>query len=146
MLTGQRRLEDAVWRVPMVGAQGGQLDVLADRSVIPDPAALFGSERFARVLEEASDAYDVVVLDAPPVMAAGETVALAQRADAVVMVAALDRATRDSAERSHAFMAAAGVQPLGLIVTGLRDAGMAAYGYGYGHGYADSAARDAARA
>ena len=104
--------------------------MLADRSLIPDPAALFGSERFARVLEEAADAYDIVVLDAPPVMAAGETVALAQRADAVVVVAALDRATRDSAERSRAFLAAAGAQRLGLIVMGWRDGGLSAYGDG----------------
>jgi len=79
-------------------------------------------------------------------LAAGETVALAQRADAVVVVAGLDRATRDSAERSRAFLTAAGVQPLGLIVTGWRNTDMSGYGYGYGHGYADPALRDSARA
>jgi len=146
VLTGQRRLEDAVRRVRLGGPQGGHLDLLADGSVIPDPAALFGSARFASVLADAADSYDIVVLDAPPVMAAGETVALAQRADAVVVVAGLDRATRDSADRSRAFLAAAGVQPLGLIVTGWRNTDMAGYGYGYGHGYADPALRDSARA
>jgi capsular exopolysaccharide synthesis family protein len=113
----------------------GSLDVIADSSVFSDPAALFGSERFSTLLSDAATRYDAVVLDAPPVIAAGDTVVLARHADAVLVVAALERTTHGSVTRTRSALLSAGIEPLGLIVTGGRNSTLSREGYGYGHGY-----------
>jgi capsular exopolysaccharide synthesis family protein len=138
-LTAGNGLSDvtAPFRVP----GSGSLDVIADASVFSDPAALFGSERFSALLSDAASSYDAVVLDAPPVIAAGDTVVLARHADAVLVVAALERTTRGSITRTRSALLSAGIEPLGLIVTGGPNSTLTGEGYGYGHGYG-TAGRD----
>jgi non-specific protein-tyrosine kinase len=144
-LTGSRTLASIVGNVEEVFVDdGGALDLLANDGVFADPAALLGTDRFADLLREARETYEVVVIDAPPISAGSETAVLAQQADAVVVVARLDRVTRDAAGRALAYLDAAGVRPLGLIVTGVRETGDG-YGYGYGASEKQSSRRRRAR-
>jgi polysaccharide biosynthesis transport protein len=52
----------------------------------PNPAELLGSNRMVEALEAFSKQYDRIILDTPPVLAVADSLALANLADAVVLV------------------------------------------------------------
>jgi Mrp family chromosome partitioning ATPase len=83
------------------------------------------------LLKEARARFDIVLFDAPPILSNADAYVLAQKTDALLLVARLDRITRDQARRAARSLQTAEITPLGLIVTGLRDRDEA-YGYAYG--------------
>jgi Mrp family chromosome partitioning ATPase len=110
---------------------GGKLSLLGNSRSFFDPVVLFQSIAMAALLKEARSEYDIVLFDAPPVLANADAYVLAQKADALLLVARLDRVTSDQARRAARTLRAAEVTPLGLIVTGIRSRDEA-YGYEYG--------------
>jgi capsular exopolysaccharide synthesis family protein len=52
----------------------------------PNPAELLGSKRMIEVLEAFSGEYDRIIIDTPPVLSVADSLALANLADAVVLV------------------------------------------------------------
>jgi capsular exopolysaccharide synthesis family protein len=52
----------------------------------PNPAELLGSKRMAELLETMSARYDRIIVDTPPVLSVSDSLALANLADAVVLV------------------------------------------------------------
>lgn len=62
-----------------------------------DPTAVLSSPGLDRVIAEARAAYDVVVLDSPPVLAVLDAQELAQRCDAVLFLANWDKTSRAAA-------------------------------------------------
>jgi succinoglycan biosynthesis transport protein ExoP len=113
---------DVVTRVPLLdqGTAGtGSLDLLGSEPNGEDtPTSLLG-RAMEHMLEDLQDEYDIVVLDAPPILPASETVLLA-RAPGIRMlvVATIGVAQRGDIERARERLAVAGVEPLGLLVCG----------------------------
>jgi len=52
----------------------------------PNPAELLGSKRMAEALESFSAQYDRIIIDTPPILSVADSLALANLADAVVLV------------------------------------------------------------
>lgn len=79
---------------------------LANLKVIPsghpsdNPNRLISSERMLRVIDEAREAADIVLLDAAPLLAGGDAAYLLPDADAVLLVARAGKTTIDEAERA----------------------------------------------
>ncbi len=147
VLTGEVKLEDGARPIPLTPrerASGGSLALLSNSSTFFDPAALFGSSQMKVFFERAKRDYDVVVVDAPPVLATADAALLAQASDVVVVVARLKHLTRNQARRATRVMAAAHIAPTGLIVTG--DLDEQEYGYSYRYGYERTLAEPAAQA
>ncbi len=63
------------------------LDFLSSGTLPPNPSELLGSERFEAVMASASEAYDLVVIDAPPVLAVTDAALIARTAGVNLMVA-----------------------------------------------------------
>ena len=136
VLAGETTLEEGVRQIPLTPRErsgGGSLALLSNSSTFFDPAALFGSGQMERFFKLAKQQYDVVVVDAPPLLVNADAALLAQTSDVVVVVARLKHLTRNQARRAVRVMAAAHIAPTGLIVTG--DVGDPEYGYGYRYGY-----------
>lgn len=134
VLAGVVPLEKAVWNIHLNGAAarpGGTLDVLAGGRQFADPAVLYQSGAMRRLLDQATKQFDVVIVDTPPILAGGESAALAQHGDALLIVASVDRLTRNGARRAARLLQAARLAPVGLIVTGRNIERELAYGYGY---------------
>jgi succinoglycan biosynthesis transport protein ExoP len=135
VLGGEMTLSEAARVYPMTPLErtsGGSLAVLANEGRFFDPAVLFNSASMRTLLSEARQKYDVIILDTPPLLANSDAVLLAQGADAVVLVARLDRLTRNQARRANRILATARIHPIGVIVSGGDPDG---YGYGYGYQY-----------
>ncbi|MFT3914556.1 MAG: polysaccharide biosynthesis tyrosine autokinase [Anaeromyxobacteraceae bacterium] len=62
------------------------LSILAAGPIPPNPAELFHSERFHRVLEELQSRFDRVIIDSPPVVAVTDAAVLSTLVDGTVLV------------------------------------------------------------
>jgi capsular exopolysaccharide synthesis family protein len=84
VLLGQVTLRAAV-----VTETGGQdrPSLLTTGTVPPNPAELLGSDRMGQLLAEALDAFDLVVIDAPPLNMVTDAAVLSRHADGVLVVA-----------------------------------------------------------
>ncbi|MFN3597253.1 MAG: polysaccharide biosynthesis tyrosine autokinase [Rubricoccaceae bacterium] len=109
------------------------LFMLAAGSLAPNPSELLGSRRMRELLEEARQHFDVVVLDAPPVLAATDAVLLSTQADATLVVVRAGQ-TKDY-ELASALEALDGVgaHVIGTVLNGF-DVSQA-YGYKYKYTY-----------
>lgn len=133
VLASGATVEQAAQVIPLNGAmthEAGSLAILANDQLFPDPAVLFESPSLGRLIEEARQHYDIILLDSPPVLVASETIALGRQADVLLMVAKLGSVTRDDARRSLQRLRDARLAPFGLVVTAVSDDPYGAYGYG----------------
>jgi capsular exopolysaccharide synthesis family protein len=122
LLAGDVAFDRATQRIE-IGTNGtsaatGRLSLLASSRRVVDPAFLFQSQAMSRVIDQAEGHYDVVVIDTVPLLSAPEATVLAKRADAVVLVAAIDVVTRTDSKRTLQMLQVAGAKAAGIVVTG----------------------------
>jgi capsular exopolysaccharide synthesis family protein len=110
-------------------------------------ADLLSSNRLPSLIQEAADAYDMVVIDAPPVLGLADAPLLASVAEATVMVVESRRSRTGDVQEMVRRLADAGGNLAGVILTKV-SLKRSRYGYGYGYysydeneGGADSEAR-----
>ncbi len=82
ILIGRATLSDVVQPLG-----SGKLHVLTSGEVPPNPTELLGSEAMARLLRDAVDTYDTVVLDAPPLLPVTDAALLSTLTGGALMVA-----------------------------------------------------------
>jgi tyrosine-protein kinase Etk/Wzc len=82
VVSGQTTLEAAVRRID--GYES--FSFLSGGAVPPNPSELLMSERFAKLLSEAAKAYDVVIIDTPPVLAVTDATVIARLCSALFLV------------------------------------------------------------
>lgn len=113
------------------------LFVLPSGSRPPNPAELLSSRRTDEVLSALGESADVVIIDAPPLLAVTDPAVLASKADGVVLVAALDETHRVTAQRAKAALDIPHVRVLGLVLNKVDPSSGGGYGY-YGYYGEDS--------
>jgi Mrp family chromosome partitioning ATPase/capsular polysaccharide biosynthesis protein len=112
------------------------LRVLPAGSRPPNPAELLASRRTTEVLDELGSAADVVIIDAPPVLAVTDPAILAAKSDGVLIVVGLEETQRTEASRAKAALDGAHTRLLGVV---LNKVPVDSRQYGYDH-YAEDAA------
>jgi succinoglycan biosynthesis transport protein ExoP len=135
-------------RRPTIGRADSEsiLHLLVGGRVPPAHGEFLNDERITAVLEDLGENFDLVLVDAPPLLAVGDAMALSAKVDAIVVVnhfgirrPVLNELARqlDSCRASR----------LGFILTGAPQSEGYGYGYGYGrpvsHPYPDTAERTA---
>lgn len=107
------------------------LDLLTTGVLPPNPAELMTSAALARVLDELSAQYDVVIMDTPPVLLAADTVGMAAQAGTVLLVARAEQTQIGELHESAKRMAFAGKTVSGVLFNAI-DLSRRHYGsYGY---------------
>jgi Mrp family chromosome partitioning ATPase len=79
------------------------------------------------VLERAKSAYDLVVIDTPPLIAVSDAFPLLTKVDGVVIVGRVGRSRRDAAQRLRQVLADSGASLLGVIANGAKAGGPTPY-------------------
>lgn len=92
-----------------------QLKVLPAGSSAPNPAVLVSSTALATLLREASDAFDLVVVDGPPVPVAVDATVLAGRVDGVVIVVRALHSDPTAVHEAIARLRRSGAQLVGTV-------------------------------
>lgn len=92
------------------------LSVLFAGPIPPNPAELLGSKRMKKVLQEASAAYDILLIDSPPTIAVSDSAVLAQSVDGVLLVVAYGEVSRDFALQAKQQLEKVGAKIIGAIL------------------------------
>jgi capsular exopolysaccharide synthesis family protein len=113
------------------------VDVMVCGQLPPNPSELLQSQAMETLLVDLRQIYDIVILDAPPLLPVTDAALLATRADGAVVVVSHGRTTRDQLSTAIERLDSVGATTLGLVVnlTPAKQSG-SGYGYGYGYGYA----------
>ncbi len=72
----------------------GLLDVIPAGPIPPDPGEFVATAALARLLETLSNRYDLVLIDAPPLLRVGDALTLASRVSSLMIVSSLPAAKR----------------------------------------------------
>lgn len=162
VVRGEATLEDALLSVTMPEAELAQLpngqepgstnghalraptlEVLTAGIRLPgDPSQFVTSRAVADLLEQLRERADLVLIDAPPVLAVGDAMMLSRQIDALLVVARVAAVPRPALQQLRRVLSTTSAPTLGLILTG--SALAASYGYGpYGYKQTESGSRRA---
>jgi capsular exopolysaccharide synthesis family protein len=110
-----------------------KLHLLPAGTVPPNPADLLASSAFGGLVRQLEGAFDVVVVDGPPVLGLADAPLIASVCGATVLVCEAGRTRRTVALDAIARLRIGGANLIGGILTKYSDRS-AGYGYGYGYG------------
>ena len=87
------------------------------------PAEVLGSARMEALLDglAGDDMVDYVVIDSAPVLSVADALAIAPKVDAVLVVARINRVTREEILEVNEQMARSGARVIGLVVGGVKS-------------------------
>ena len=94
-----------------------------------NPSELLSSPRITEIIAALTTEDGIVIIDAPPLNPVADTQVLLNNPaiHASIIVARVDQTTRDEVRRARGILDRHVVSPIGIAVTGLRDANI--YGY-----------------
>jgi capsular exopolysaccharide synthesis family protein len=94
-----------------------------------NPSELLGSPSIAEIISRLAKTHDMVIIDAPPLNPVADTQVLLNNSaiHAALIVARVDRTTRVEIRRARSILDHHMVEPVGMVVTGLRNP--TRYGY-----------------
>ena len=95
------------------------LDVLLSGDIPSNPAELVSSEGMRKLIQEASKAYDLVVLDSPPLLNVVDSRILASMVEATVLVVKCGETPRQVVRHAESQARAAGANLLGVVLNHL---------------------------
>jgi polysaccharide biosynthesis transport protein len=106
------------------------LDVMTAGSGLPlNPGQLMETPSMAALLDRLRSAYDLVVIDTPPLAAVSDAFPLLAKADGVIVVSRIAHSRHDVAERLRRILDSSGASLLGLIANGAKSIGSGSYTY-----------------
>ena len=125
VLLGKVGLAGAMQDVP----EQARLSLLASGPLPPNPSELLSSKRTAEVLGSLQAEYDIVLIDAPPVLPVTDALVLSGRVDATLLVAVAGATTRSEAARAVELLRQVDAPLVGAVLNGVDTEG--SYGYAY---------------
>ncbi|PVX77971.1 polysaccharide biosynthesis tyrosine autokinase [Paraburkholderia unamae] len=108
-----------------------KLDFLATGEFQSNPSDLLENGRWSSLLEEATAQYDIVLVDAPPVLAVSDAEIMAPHAARVFLVARSGKTRVGEVDESVKRLDQVGTQVAGLLVNGMKPRGKFSYGGKY---------------
>jgi Mrp family chromosome partitioning ATPase len=94
-------------------------------------------------VDAARQAYDLVVIDTPPVMSVVDPLVLSRLADAAVLVLPWREVSRSVVRETMARLDSAACPLAGVVVSRVAERSRGGYGYGSYSGYAEAGGRAA---
>lgn len=99
--------------------QATQLDylfVITASVVPPNPSELLAAPSFLDLLEDAKSQFDIIILDAPPVMQVADSRILAPLVDGSILVVSCETSDRDEVIKAKDQLRLTGTKILGLVL------------------------------
>jgi capsular exopolysaccharide synthesis family protein len=105
------------------------LNVLTSGAPPSNPAEFLNSARFASLVAEMREEYDVVLFDTPPILPIADAVMVSSRVDGAVLLYQVGRIGRSALKRAKFLLDHAQAKVLGVVLTNVRAEITPEYGY-----------------
>ena len=121
----------------VVETQHDNLWLLPSGPLPPNPADLLSTGRIRKIIGEARESFDLVVIDGPPTLGLADAPLLAAAAGTALFVIESGKTRTRAAVEALNRLEATGTRILGATLTKSQESGTGygRYGYGYGYGY-----------
>ena len=127
VLTGDATPEAAM---VVIGNAGG-FHLLPAGTLGQDPSRLFHGDRLGKIIHQFRETFDIVIIDAPPVLAVPDALLLGRWTDGAILAVRHDTSRFPLVERANKRMASVGVPVLGAVVNGCPTSDSAYGSYRY---------------
>jgi Mrp family chromosome partitioning ATPase len=102
----------------------------------PDPSQLLGSKVFVDLLRQLRERFDVVLLDAPPLLPVSDAAVLTTHSDGALLVSRYGHTRRDQVAAAADHLARVNGRLIGTVLNRVPPKEHSyRYGHDYGHGY-----------
>lgn len=101
----------------------------------PNPSELLMHDNFSRLLRQAGEQYDLIIVDTPPALAVTDASIVGQHAAITLMVVRFHLNPPKEIARALQLLEGSGVKVKGAILNAVEKTAAASYSYGYGYGY-----------
>lgn len=129
VLRGEMLAEDVV----MVVGDAGGFHLLPAGTPRVDPSRLLQSDRLGKLIAQARESFDMIIVDAPPVLPVPDALTIGRWTDGAVLAVRYDTSRYPLVERANRRLAHVGVPVIGVVVNGVRSM-ESTYGGSYGYG------------
>nr|BCN22446.1 putative tyrosine protein kinase [Vibrio mimicus] len=134
-LAGKLTLESCIKTSPVEN-----LAIITRGQVPPNPSELLMHKRMEELLQWASEYYDLVIVDTPPVLAVTDPSIVGAHAGTTLMVARFGQNTAKEIDVARHRFEQSGIEVKGVIFNAVEKKASSTYGYGYyNYSYGDSA-------
>ena len=145
ILLGHSTIDQVLQHTAVAG-----LDFIGTGAFPDNPAELVLGRRMKDFLAAASEKYDLVVMDAPPVLAVSETTVIASQTDCVLLAIWSNQTSRKLVQVGVRQLLSRGANLVGVVLNNLDLTRMGTYGaysyyhyYGYDYRYEEDGSREA---
>lgn len=97
------------------------LDVMTSGPIPPNPSELLGSENMRIFLQKASDYYDYIIIDTPPVNIVTDVAVMADCISGVLLVTSYGNTTFEDVKKSNITLEKVNAKLLGMVVAGVEN-------------------------
>ena len=129
VLVGAARIEDVVQP-----SGTDNLSVMTALPVPPDPSLLLSGDAFQNVIDRASALYDIVMIDAPPLLGLSDSVSMSTAVDGVLFVVDASSFHKGATKSALRRLSLVGAPVLGAVLTKFDPRAADYYDY-YGYKY-----------
>lgn len=105
-------------------------DVLLAGAIPPNPGELLEGRRLVALLDHVASAYDLVIIDTPPIGVVSDAIPLVRQVDGIIVIGRVGYSRRDRAARLVKQLAELNAHVLGLVINASEAADLGGY-YGY---------------
>lgn len=130
VLIGRAGVDDVIQKF----AAAPDLDVITSGVIPPNPSELLMSSTMKLLLADLRTRYDVVIIDAPPILPVTDAALLAAAGDGAVLVVRHGKTTRDQVLQSRQRLTGVDAALLATVLNFQPRKSAEGYGYGYGYG------------
>jgi len=134
VISGQSSWKSSVHEVEIPG-----LDVMTTGLLAPNPSDLLMTSEFTDFLAEVSEAYDYVIIDAPPILPVTDAAIIGSKVGTVLLVAKYGQHSLDEIRTTQKRFESHGIHPQGCVFNDIKLEGWgnkyrySNYLYHYGH-------------
>lgn len=125
-LSGKVTIEQSV-----KATQVDNLDIITRGQIPPNPSELLMHPRFKQLVDWASEKYDLVIIDTPPVLAVTDPSIVGALAGTTLMVARFGMNTVKEIDVARNRFEQSGIEVKGIILNATEKTASSYYGYGY---------------
>ena len=112
-------------------------------NIPPNPAQLLSNGNFEKIISQAKEEYDYIIIDTAPTLLVTDTLLISDNADTIVYVSRSNFTEKELLNFPKDLIKEGKLKNVGLVLNGVGANAKYGYGYNYGYGYGYGNSEDA---